>query len=116
MTTTAETINGAAAGAEDAIRRKASQLQKFFDDVEELLERVSGLDEPEVERLRSRMGASIRRITMNTRDSMRAAVEGTRKAALATDQYVRAKPWVVIGATALAGVLVGALLRGSRKD
>jgi ElaB/YqjD/DUF883 family membrane-anchored ribosome-binding protein len=38
-------------------------------------------------------------------------VDGTRKAALATDDYVRTNPWKVIGATAAVGILIGALLR-----
>ncbi|HTQ35827.1 MAG TPA: hypothetical protein VMH77_02220 [Steroidobacteraceae bacterium] len=119
MGTSAETINGAAraagASADDALRRKASQLQKFFDDVEDLLEKA-GIDESDVERVRNRVGASIQRAATGARDGVRAAVDGTRRAALATDQYVRAKPWMVIGMTAVAGVLLGALLRGSRKE
>ncbi len=66
MSTTAEHLaNGAeAAGAQaraagehvdDVLRRKAGQLQKFFDDVEELLRRVADLGDRDIARLRSRV-------------------------------------------------------------
>jgi ElaB/YqjD/DUF883 family membrane-anchored ribosome-binding protein len=119
MATTAESIGGnghdAGARADEALRRKASQLQKFFDDVEELLERVGGMDEPEVARLRSRVEASIERARDSVRSGAQIAVENTRKAAIATDEYVHRNPWLAIGATATIGLLLGALLRGPRK-
>lgn len=115
MATAAEQVNGAAreagARAEEAMRRKATQLQKFFDDVEELLGRVSNLDDSEISRLRNRVQSSLEHVKSAARDRMHAAVEGTRNAALATDEYVHRKPWVAIGATGVAGLLLGVLLR-----
>ena len=115
MSTTAEHMNGAAeeagARAEEALRRRASQLQKFFDDVEDLLGRVSSLDDTEISRLRNRVESSISHVRSAARDSMHAAMEGTRSAALATDEYVHRKPWVAIGATAITCLALGALLR-----
>lgn len=119
MATMAENIGGnthdAGAKADEALRRKASQLQKFFDDVEELLERVGGMNEPEVARLRSRVESSIEKAKESLRSGTQVAVENTRKAAKATDEYVHRNPWIAIGATATIGLLLGALLRGSRK-
>jgi ElaB/YqjD/DUF883 family membrane-anchored ribosome-binding protein len=114
--TTAEQLNGAAreaaARADEAIRRRASELQKFFDDVEDLLGRVSSLDDAEIARLRNRVESSISHVKSAARDSMHAAIDGTRSAALATDEYVHRKPWIAIGATAVACLALGALLRG----
>lgn len=116
MFTSAEHNGSAGARAEEALRHKASQLQKFFDDVEELLGKVSDNAEPEVARLRSRVESSLGRMSSSVRDGTRAAIDGTRKAAVATDKYVHDNPWVAIGAGAAAGLVVGALLRGrSRK-
>lgn len=107
----AEHSNGAGAKAEEALRRKATQLQKFFDDVEELLGRVSDIEEEGVSRLRDRVESSMQKM----RSGARAAVDSTRKAAEATNTYVYKKPWVAIGVGAAAGILIGALLRNSRK-
>lgn len=117
MSTAAEQMaNGAhAAGehAEEVLRRKATQLQKFFDDVEELLRRVSDIGDKDISRLRSRVESSISHVREAARDGARAAVDGTRRAAEAADGYVHNNPWTAIGVTAAAGILIGALL--SRK-
>jgi ElaB protein len=110
MFSTADHSNGAGARAEEAMKRKATQLQKFFDDVEELLHRVSDIEEEGVSRLRDRVEASVHKM----RSGARAAVDGTRKAAEATNTYVYKKPWVAVGIGAAAGILVGAMLRKSR--
>jgi ElaB/YqjD/DUF883 family membrane-anchored ribosome-binding protein len=107
MSTTSEhLINGAR-----SVGRKSSQLGKFFDDVEELLRRVSTMEDADISRLRNRVESSIENAKQATSDGMHRAVDGTRKAALATDDYVRTNPWKVIGATAAVGILIGALLR-----
>jgi ElaB/YqjD/DUF883 family membrane-anchored ribosome-binding protein len=93
------------------IARKPSQLSKFFDDVEELLRRVSTMEDADISRLRGRVESSIEHAKEVTSDGVHRAVDSTRKAALATDDYVRSNPWKVIGATAAVGILIGALLR-----
>jgi ElaB/YqjD/DUF883 family membrane-anchored ribosome-binding protein len=117
MATATEQMNGAAsevgARAEEALRRKASQLQKFFDDVEDLLSQVSSMEGSEISRLRSRVESSLGHMKAAARGGVNAAVEGTREAALATDQYVHRNPWYAIGATAVACLALGAILRGS---
>lgn len=119
MSSTAEHINDtvelAGAKADAAIRRKAGQLQKFFDDVEELLHRASSMNDSEITRLRGRLESSIDHVKSAARDGVHAAVESTRGAALATDEYVHRKPWIAIGAIGVTGLLLGALLRGNGK-
>lgn len=117
MSTTAEHLADAAheagARADEALRRKASQLQKFFDDVEELLRRVSSMGDAEISTLRKRVESSIDHARDAARQGAGAAWDTTRSAAKATDGYVHDNPWTAIGVTAAAGLLVGALL--SRK-
>jgi ElaB/YqjD/DUF883 family membrane-anchored ribosome-binding protein len=117
MSTTAEQLNGAAreagARAEESLRRKASQLQKFFDDVEDLLSQVSSMEGSEISRLRNRIESSLDHVKAAARGGVNVAVEGTRTAALATDQYVHRNPWYAIGATAICCLALGAILRGS---
>ena len=114
MSTTAENIGAAAddmSGTADGGRR-ASQLGKFFDDVEDLLGRVSHLDDQEISRLRSRVESSIEQVRSTASNSVNAAIDGARSAVEATDDYVYRKPWIAIGATAIACLALGALLRG----
>jgi ElaB/YqjD/DUF883 family membrane-anchored ribosome-binding protein len=111
MATTADHIEDVAHQGEAALRRKASQLQKFFDDVEELLSRVSSLDDKDISRLRARVESSIDHVKDSVRSRASSAIEGTRHAAKATDEYVHRQPWVAIGAGAAIGLLVGALIR-----
>ncbi len=110
----ADAAHEAGEKTEAALRRKAGQLQKFFDDVEELLRRVSTLEDKEISKLRNRVESSIDSVKSSVTSTAHSAIENTRRAALATDEYVHRQPWVVIGATALTGVLLGALLRGNR--
>jgi ElaB/YqjD/DUF883 family membrane-anchored ribosome-binding protein len=120
MATTADHLADAAHEAgemtEAALHRKAGQMQKFFDDIEELLRRVSSLEDKEISRIRARVESSIDSVKTTVASTAQSAITSTRKAALATDEYVHRKPWVVIGATALTGILLGALLRGSNRD
>jgi ElaB/YqjD/DUF883 family membrane-anchored ribosome-binding protein len=120
MSTTAENMGGAngvgagmgagmGGGAEAG---RASQLSKFFDDVEDLLGRVSHLEDKDIARLRSRVEGSIERVRTTASEGVHAAMDSARSAVEATDDYVYRKPWVAIGATAIACLAIGALLRG----
>jgi ElaB/YqjD/DUF883 family membrane-anchored ribosome-binding protein len=118
MATTAEHFANAAHEAgiksDGALRRKGSQLHKFFDDVEELLRKVTPMQDAELSRLRNRVESSIEHAKSSVTSTATTAIENTRAAAKATDEYVHRSPWIVIGATAVAGLLLGALLRGGR--
>jgi len=112
MSTSAEEMTDHLADeAEGMLSRKASQLQKFFDDVEELLRRVSNVGDKEISRLRYRVESSIDHARAATREGARIAIDNTRKAAKATDDYVHENPWKAIGVAAVGALLVGALLR-----
>ena len=113
MATTAEHLNDELneEASEGPLGRKAGQLQKFFDDVEELLRRVSTVGDKEISRLRFRVESSIGHARAATREGARIAIDSTKKAAKVTDDYVHENPWKAIGVTAVVGLLVGALLR-----
>jgi len=96
--------------AEESLRRRASELQKFFDDVEELLRKVSNVNDADIARLRRKVEGSIERVKSATRYSVEQAMEGTRRAARATDEYVHENPWTAIGVSAAAGLVAGAIL------
>ena len=111
---TAEHMDNGVHEADEALRRRAGQLQKFFDDVEELLQQVAGIDDKDIKRLRDRVEKSITSARVAIREGAQAAYDGTRRAAKATDTYVHENPWTAIGIGTATGLLVGALLRSSR--
>ena len=94
----------------EAMHRGASELQKFFDDVEELLRRVSNVSDTDIARIRDKVESSIEHVKSATRDRLENAEDGTRRAAHATDEYVHENPWTAVGVSAAAGLLVGAIL------
>jgi ElaB/YqjD/DUF883 family membrane-anchored ribosome-binding protein len=104
MSTTAEQLTR-------RTRRKAPKLSKFADEMEELLGRVSHLEDADLARLRNRVDELSEKGKEAATEGVRRAFNGTRKATLATYGYVRENPWKVIGATAAVAILVGALLR-----
>lgn len=119
MSTRTENIGGnghdTGTRAEEAVRRNAGQMQKLFDDVEELLQRIAGMNEPDISQLRNKVESSIERARASARSGTQAAIESTRRAATVTDEYVHRNPWLAIGATASVALLLGALLRGTRQ-
>lgn len=94
----------------ESLRRRATELQKFFDDVEELLRRVSDVSDLDIARIRQKVESSIERVRSATRDRLEYAVDSTRHAAHVTDDYVHENPWTAVGVSAAAGLVVGALL------
>lgn len=94
----------------EALHRGATELQKFFDDVEELLRRVSDISDNDIARIRDKLESSIQRVRSATMDRLEYAVDGTRRAARATDEYVHENPWTAVGVSAAAGLVAGAIL------
>ncbi len=119
MATTADHLANSAhdAGvkAESAARRKGTQLHKFFDDVEELLRRVSSMEDAKITELRTRVESSIDNVKSTVTSTARTAIDTTKNAAAATDEYVHRKPWIVIGATLSRACCSAHCCAGDRK-
>lgn len=93
-----------------SLHRRASELQKFIDDVEDLVQKVADTGDDEVVRVRDRLESSIDRMRSVALDGLEQAAESTRRAARATDEYVHERPWTAMGISAAAGIVIGALL------
>lgn len=96
--------------ADQAIDKGASQLKKFFDDVEDLVRRVTPLKDEAITRARGRIESSIGSARQATGRSVRQAVDVTTSAARQTDGYVHNSPWIAIGITAVACLALGSLI------
>jgi ElaB/YqjD/DUF883 family membrane-anchored ribosome-binding protein len=112
---TSETIDAAADIAADAADSGASQLKKFFDDVEDLLRRVIPLGDADLARMRKRVEGSLETARKATDRQVKQAVEVSSRAARATDQYVHESPWKAMGIVALAALALGSLLMHRRE-
>jgi ElaB/YqjD/DUF883 family membrane-anchored ribosome-binding protein len=107
--------DSAAEVAADAAEAGASQLKKFFDDVEDLLHRVSPLGDEDLERIRTRVQTSLRSLRNAADRQVRQALDVSSRAAHATDDYVRESPWKAIGIAAIAALAVGSLVMSRRE-
>lgn len=90
--------------------RASSELEGFFDDVEDLVRRTTHLTEGEVAGVRTRIEERLHSLRDQSTRRLDDTVTRTRRVAHATDEYVRDNPWSMIGAVALTGLAIGALL------
>jgi ElaB/YqjD/DUF883 family membrane-anchored ribosome-binding protein len=81
----------------------ATDVRVLASDVEELLKATSSQAGEKVAEARARAQAAI----ANARST---AIEQSRQAARATDQYVHQNPWTAIGISAGVGLLIGLLI------
>ncbi|MCU0759946.1 MAG: hypothetical protein MUF07_12225 [Steroidobacteraceae bacterium] len=95
--------------------QRASEMNRFFADVEDLLKRVTHMNDADVARLRERVETSL----SSARDTVTRGASRVRESAdgmvETTDEYVRRKPWTVAGIAMVAGALIGAALLSSRR-
>lgn len=86
------------------------EMGRFFSDVEDLLRRVTSMDDADITRLRERVEGSL----TSARDSVARSATRVRESASdiadSTDDYVRRRPWTVAGIAMVAGALLGAAL------
>jgi ElaB/YqjD/DUF883 family membrane-anchored ribosome-binding protein len=96
--------------AEAVLEKGEGQLKKFFDDVEDLIRRVTPNKDEAVSRVRNRLESSIHSARRTTERGMRQAIDASSSAARAADGYAHRSPWAVIGITAAVGLVIGSLL------
>ena len=112
---TAENLSNASREAAADFRRRSSrvkesaseELQAFLADVEDLVKRVANISDADVARVRVKVANALtdmRRLAADTADTMR---DRARVAMEATDDYVRERPWTVVGVAAALGLIIG---------
>jgi ElaB/YqjD/DUF883 family membrane-anchored ribosome-binding protein len=79
-------------------------------DAEELLKATASATGDRVVAARARAGESLQAARARLEDAQAMAVEKTKLAAKATDDYVHDNPWQAIGAAAVVGLILGALI------
>lgn len=95
---------------DDSKDKLVADLKLVMGDAEELLRATASQAGEKVSAARERVQASLANARIKLADAERAVVDHTRKAARATDEYVREKPWQAVGVAAGIGFLLGLLI------
>ncbi|HSW34533.1 MAG TPA: DUF883 family protein [Steroidobacteraceae bacterium] len=107
----ARSFNNDAGDAAQKVRDAGGQeVRNLLADVQDLVGRVAHVADPEIARLRTRIGAGLATTRKALADGTD-QVQRQAKAAMATsDRYVHEQPWQSVGIAAVAGLLVGILV------
>jgi ElaB/YqjD/DUF883 family membrane-anchored ribosome-binding protein len=116
--TASDTADSAARAAREAgndFRRRSAyvrnvssgELSAFFADVEDLIKQVSNISDVDVARVRAKVANTLDGVRRSATDTAAGLRDRALKAADATDDYVRDRPWTAIGVAAAVGLLVG---------
>lgn len=87
-----------------------SQFHELFDGVEDLIKRVSELDSPEIQKIRAKARVALMMAKSAVQDGASHAGRQARRAAGATDDYLREYPWYALGIGTLLGFGAGVLV------
>lgn len=85
-------------------------VRESLDDAEKLLREAADATGDRAAELRERAMRSLERTREGLHDAQDAVVEQGRRAAQATDEYVRDKPWQAVAVAGLVGLAIGALM------
>jgi ElaB/YqjD/DUF883 family membrane-anchored ribosome-binding protein len=94
----------------EAKNKLAADLGTVIEDTEQLLQATANQANEKVIAARARVQESIRAAKQKIDATQDFAVERAKATAVATDEYVHAHPWPVIGFAAAVGALVGLLI------
>lgn len=95
--------------------RASGETGRFFSDVEDLLKRVTNMNDADVARLRERVEGSLSSVRDTVTRNASRVRESAGEIADTTDAYVRRSPWTVAGIAMVAGLIVGAAVLSLRR-
>ncbi len=84
-------------------------LRTVMADAEELLKATASQTGERIVAIRARAEESLKAAKARLVEQEAAVLAKTKEAAKATDEYVRANPWMAVGIAALAGLILGIL-------
>jgi len=99
---------------------KRARSDAFFDDlvesVDELLKRISDIDSPDINKIRSKVQIALSAAKSAWQDTTRYANEQVTNSLRWPGERMRESPWRTAGIAAVVGIGIGALLTKSRGD
>jgi ElaB/YqjD/DUF883 family membrane-anchored ribosome-binding protein len=99
--------------AGDAPRRSSGsgrEIRNLTADVQDLWSRLAHVADPEIARLRAKVGRSLVRAKRTLAGGTARVQRHAKNAMTAGDSYVRDNPWQAVGIAAVAGLVVGLLV------
>ncbi len=87
-----------------------SDIKTILADVEELLKQTANTTGERAIELRENALARLKQAKEKAADAQAVVIEKSKKAAHATDEYVREHPWQAVGVVAGIGFLIGLLV------
>lgn len=94
--------------------RKGTEMNNILSDVEDLLGHLAGMKDPEIEKMRAKLGAKLASARETVSEQAENIRERARAAVSGADDYVRESPWQALGVAALVGAAVGYLVASRR--
>jgi ElaB/YqjD/DUF883 family membrane-anchored ribosome-binding protein len=94
----------------EAKNKLAVDLNTVIEDTEDLLQATANQASEKVIAARARVQESIKAVKQKIGTTQDFAVEKAKASVVATDDYVHANPWQMIGVAAAVGALVGMLI------
>jgi ElaB/YqjD/DUF883 family membrane-anchored ribosome-binding protein len=99
---------------------KKARSDAFFDDltesVDELLKRISDIDSPDINKIRSKVQIALSVAKSAWQDTAHYANEQVTNSLRWPGERLRESPWRTAGIAAVVGIGIGALLTKSRSD
>ena len=93
-----------------AKEKLATDFRAVMTDIDALMTATTNKADGEVKALRARIEERLSGAKEKLLDAQHEAVQRAKDAAIATDDYVHAKPWQAIGAAAAIGLALGVLI------
>lgn len=90
------------------------EFKSFVSDIERLVKETASLTGDDLARAKIKLNQRINLAKHTINNASSTLMDGARKTATATNDYVHDKPWPVIGAGALVGFLVGVLIGNNK--
>jgi ElaB/YqjD/DUF883 family membrane-anchored ribosome-binding protein len=87
----------------------SAQFHELFDGVEDLIKRVAEVESPEIQKIRAKARAALIVARSAVQDGAVHVGRRARRAAEATDDYLREYPWYALGLVAVLGFGAGLL-------
>jgi ElaB/YqjD/DUF883 family membrane-anchored ribosome-binding protein len=88
----------------------AREYHALLSDLEHLIGSATSMSSDELSRAKAALGARIDAARSSIGNASAAVIDGAKRGARATDEFVTERPWSAVGITAVAGLLVGFLL------
>ena len=95
---------------ETAATARPGEWRDLVADVEDLIRKIADVKDIEIARVRERLKQTLTAAKESAAVGAQAAKTYAHDASVATDEYVRQRPWTAVGLAAALGVFIGVMV------